>query len=420
MGSRLNVALLVGPFPKLSKSYIINQITGLKDRGHAVTIISNQDPDESHLHRAVREYDLRDKTVYIPEIPPGPISASAKLLPDMARKAWKKPTLLRGLVSKGPEDDWYEAGKLAYWMLPFFDAEFDIIHCHFGKYGRIAAELKELGIPGTLITTFHGYGIEEGIKKGGEIYEDLFQEAALLLGNSQYTCRQLLGMGAPPSKVKFHPMGINIDQFNCSPPKYSPDRTFTILTVSRLSREKGIDVALSAIATLRENYPDLDFEYRIVGMGDRLDDLKRQAISEGILDLVTFCGSKPRSGVVEELEAADVFILSSRSEGLGVVLLEAQASCLPIVATDVGGIPDAVDRERSAILVPPDDPRSLARALEQVVSQPDRGEGMGRQGRAYVLENFDICSLNDQLVDRYMDALESDGDFQTRSVEQKW
>jgi colanic acid/amylovoran biosynthesis glycosyltransferase len=97
------------------------------------------------------------------------------------------------------------------------------------------------------------------------------------------------------------------------------------------------------------------------------------------------------------MRQADVFLLTSVYEWLGVVLLEAQAIGLPIVATNVGGIPEAVSAGESAILVPPSNPRAAAEALAECLRHPEKREKMGLAGRKHVEEHFDIEVLNERL-----------------------
>jgi colanic acid/amylovoran biosynthesis glycosyltransferase len=324
-----------------------------------------------------------------------------KIAPLLLRIAAHDPTLFGNLLARSHELGLVETGRLAYWLLPFLGREFDIIHCHFGPNGVIGAKLKRLGVPGKLVTTFHGHGIWERAETGA-MYAGLFDTAAHLLGNSRHTVEKLREFGAPPERVTLHPPSIDPTRFECRPRERSlSDGPVRLLTVARLADEKGLDHAISAVAAVVENRPDLDIEYRIVGHGPLEDELKQHAAAEQIESVVQFPGSMSTDGVVRELAAADLFVLPSLNEGLGMVLLEAQASCLPIVASSVGGIPFAVNSGESALLFPPGEVQSLADALLSLLENPSRWTEMGRNGRQYVEEKFHIDARNDELVALY-------------------
>jgi len=399
----MRIAAIVGPFPKLSKTYIINEITGLIDRGHDVTIVSNTDPEEPRIHDSVTEYSLREKTFYYQDHAPGNIALKAvKAVPTLFEYFHTDREFTMNLLRQIPREGPIETGRLTYWSRPFLDQDFDIIHCHFGPNGVIGAKLKRMDVSGKLVTKFHGYGVDTIDDSSSDIYTELFQTADHLLGNSLYTCDRMVQFGADESKVSLHPVGININRFRCQPPSPDPtDETVTILTVARLSEEKGFKYIILAFKRLLDRSPEYSIEYRIVGHGPAESELKRQVERAGIEDVVTFCGSMTRDGVAEELVRADLFVLPSLNEGFGVVLLEAQSSCLPVIASSVGGIPEAVDPGESATLVPPGDSEALTDALESLLEHPERWEEMGRHGRQYVEQNYHIDRLNNDLVDLY-------------------
>jgi glycosyltransferase involved in cell wall biosynthesis len=128
--------------------------------------------------------------------------------------------------------------------------------------------------------------------------------------------------------------------------------------VGRLSREKGADVMLDAFALC-----DASWRLSMVGDGRERESLLKQAASLGITDRVTWHGLVPRAGAV--LTAFDAFVLSSRTEGTPIALLEAMHAGIPIVATSVGGVPDVLT-EAEGILVPSEQPISIAHALAEI------------------------------------------------------
>jgi glycosyltransferase involved in cell wall biosynthesis len=144
-----------------------------------------------------------------------------------------------------------------------------------------------------------------------------------------------------------------------------PGRTYRLVTVARLSGEKGIDDLLRATALLREQ--DLAVQLEIVGDGPLRAELESLASHLGISDRVRFAGFVPHGPqLISALDESDLFVLPSRSEGLPHSVVEAMARALPVVATAVGGLP-AFLRDGSGILVPIGDPEALAASLLEVL-----------------------------------------------------
>jgi glycosyltransferase involved in cell wall biosynthesis len=203
---------------------------------------------------------------------------------------------------------------------------------------------------------------------------------------SCYIARELTQvLGWPSSKIRVVYPGVDVREFEC---RDQPQRTArssngstkTVLAVARLDPMKGL-------ATLIDAAKDMPYaQIRIAGEGPdrpRLEDLARVL---GVEARVTFLGH--RSDVPQLLAAADVFALPSLNEGLGLAALEAMAASRPVVASSVGGIPEVVVQGETGILVPPNDPRALAQALNDVLADARLAERMGAAGRRRVQAEF--------------------------------
>lgn len=156
-------------------------------------------------------------------------------------------------------------------------------------------------------------------------------------------------------------------------------RALELLTVARLFPVKGLDVYLRALAQLH----DLPIRARIVGSGsaEYRQYLQALAAALGLSDRVAFTGAIEPEQVAAAYAAADVFVLPSRHEPFGIVLIEAMAAGLPVVATQVDGIPYVVEAGRSALLVPPGDVDSLAIAIRTLVQSADQRQTLAAAGR---------------------------------------
>jgi glycosyltransferase involved in cell wall biosynthesis len=151
-------------------------------------------------------------------------------------------------------------------------------------------------------------------------------------------------------------------------------------SVGRLSPEKGYDVLLNALAEAD------GFHLALVGSGPLRTELEELAASLGVSDRVTFTGWVKDSRAW--IEAYDVFVLPSRSEGLPLTIIEAMLAERPVVATDVGGVPELLETGRTGVIVPSEDAPALATAITGLVTDPAGRERIGREARAAALEHF--------------------------------
>jgi L-malate glycosyltransferase len=178
-----------------------------------------------------------------------------------------------------------------------------------------------------------------------------------------------------------------------------------ILTVARLSREKGLESLLEAATSLAARRPEARFLW--VGDGELRDDLELRVRQHELADRILIL--RDRRDVPELLGASDLFVLPSLSEGMPNAVLEAMAAGLPVVATSVGGTPEAVIEGETGWLVPPGDPAALARAIGAALDDPDARARLGEAGRRRVQESFSLASYVGGFEDLYEELLESHG-----------
>jgi glycosyltransferase involved in cell wall biosynthesis len=161
-----------------------------------------------------------------------------------------------------------------------------------------------------------------------------------------------------------------------------------LLSVGRLEREKGHSVLLDAVASLSADGADLEVE--LVGDGSLRKALSARAARLGLADRVRFTGSVGQEEIGERYKDADIFCLPSLGEGVPVVLMEAMASRLPVVAPRIMGIPELVEDGRSGILVSPGRPEALASAIAALARDPELRGWLGENGRRKVLSEYDL------------------------------
>ena len=168
-------------------------------------------------------------------------------------------------------------------------------------------------------------------------------------------------------------------------------------STGRLRWEKGFDVLLPAFAELRRAQPNAHLV--IAGDGSDKSSLEAQATQLGLGQSVHFLGF--RKDVPAILSVLDGYVLASRSEGLGTAILEALAAGLPVVATNVGGIPDSVHHERTGLLVPNENPKELAAAMHRLMEDDSLRNQLGIDARKLVLEVFTAEKLTADTVAYY-------------------
>ena len=294
-----------------------------------------------------------------------------------------------------------DAAALAELYRLFRDLRPAIVHTHNpkpGVYGRLAARAAR--VP-AVVNTVHGlYALpEDSWRKRTVVYslERLAARAsdAELVQNPE-DIDTLLGLGIPSSKVRLLGNGVDLDRFTLPDPAVraavraelgvGPD-TVVCGVVGRLVWEKGYREVFAAARRLRTTAPDVVVV--VVGPDDpeKADGVDAAAIAAAEADGVRFLGMRDD---VERLYAGmDLYVLASHREGFPRSAMEAAASGLPVVATDIRGCRQVVDHGRTGLLVPARDAVALAEAITTVATDTDLRRGMGRHARAKAEAEFD-------------------------------
>lgn len=406
----MRIAFIVTSFPTPSYTFVLNQIAGLIRRGHEVDIYADRPGDLGHVHADVERFDILER-VHAAAMPRNPALRLAKGLWVAAANCWRAPRLHASCLNVVQHGELAASLVLLYAVQPLLHArgDYDIIHCHFGPNGLKGLFFREHGLlRGKLVTSFHGYDVNTYPRRRGKsVYADLFAKGDAFTANSRFTMRRCTELGCPEDKLLLLPMGVDTARF---PPRGRQERSGRrVLTVGRLVEVKGVEYALRAFAAIAPRYPDVSFH--IVGDGPLRAGLARLARESGVADRVRFLGARTFEEVLTEYAHADVFVLAAvrggdgAEEAQGVVLLEAQAAGLPVVATRVGGIPESVSEDESAFLVPERDPAALAEQISALLDDPARCAEMGRAGRRFVEEKFEQAKLDDRLVRVYEEVL---------------
>ena len=222
-------------------------------------------------------------------------------------------------------------------------------------------------------------------------------DADLVVCISDYTRSQLMRLTEPSKWDDFHIVhcGIDPSEFRAGP-RRADDHTLSILYVGRLVVDKGVPVLIEAVDLLRQQ--GIAAELTVIGDGPLEEMIRRDLTRRGLNEHVHLVGPVPSDEVIEYYQRADVFCLPSFAEGIPVVLMEAMACELPIVATEITGVPELVEDGVSGYLVTPGRPDLIADRLARFTS-PALRRRFGAAGRAKVEESFDITKIGSQLTD---------------------
>ncbi|MFH2052577.1 MAG: glycosyltransferase [bacterium] len=288
-----------------------------------------------------------------------------------------------------------------------------VVHTHMfsaAMLGRLAGLAGNVSL---LVTTEHG---KEPWKRRRHILVDRFLGARTFrqIAVSEDVRRiRMERDGAPEARLVLIPNSVSIpDRVRDSGIRTRIRAEFglneeavVIGSVGRVVDAKAYPVLVEAMALLRDRFPGLFWLQ--VGDGPEREDLVRAIKVRGLSDRIITAGN--RRDVNDILHALDVWVMSSRREGLPVALLEAMAAELPIVATDVGGIPDAVTNGSSARLVPAEDPAALAGAIAEVIEHPELAQRLAAKARADVEARYGNREVALRIEAIYREGLASRG-----------
>lgn len=222
------------------------------------------------------------------------------------------------------------------------------------------------------------------------VWKNIHVSPTVAVGISNALTKRAEKLGA--KRTKTIPNGVDFSHLAKVP--RGEKISHRVVTVARLSPEKGLPFLIEAIKIARHSVEDA--ELAIVGGGALEADLKAYVEKLSLQDVVRFLGARPNAQALAEVAKSAVFVLPSLGEGLGIVLLEAQALGVPVIGTDVGGIPDLVEHEKTGLLVPPSDAKAIAEAIIRVLTEPGLGDRLAA-GAKERLAKFDW----DKIAERY-------------------
>ncbi len=361
----LKILFVVTSFPPQSGTAVLNQITGLLDRGHDVYIYAKKRGQLELSHPDMAKYNLLKRSYF-----------------HSIRKNKKK-------------------NKLG--NLPPDLATFDIIYCQFGYRGTEFLKIKEERLlKAKLVTCFRGADLSKHVKINPKKYDLLLKKGDLFLPVCDAFKKRLILLGGDPKKIMVHPSAIDCKKFSFKPRTLGEGKTIKIVTICRLVEKKGLPYAIHAVERLiRKN---LNIKYDIVGFGAMEQELEELIRELGMQDHVRLVGRASENEVAAILDNAHIFLLPSITanngdeEGIPNSLKEAMARGMPVISTYHSGIPELVDNDVSGFLVSQRNSAMLAKKIEHLINNSSMWYKMGLAGHTKIKNNYDKEKINDRLV----------------------
>jgi len=279
----------------------------------------------------------------------------------------------------------------------------DIVHVHFASSNGLLGSLSNFH---PLIVSVWGSDVFD-FPEISPFHRALIRfnlsRADRVLSTSLMMARQTNRFTNKPVEVT--PFGVDIDQFSPTPRPVHPG--IVVGTVKRLEPKYGIDYLLRAFKILSERNPQLTLSLLIVGQGSQREELEALALRLRIREKVTFVGRVPYHDIARYHKMIDVFVFpsTSDSESFGVAAVEASACGNPVVASNIGGLPEVVEHGVTGFIVPPREPVKTADAIENLILDSGLRSRMGSAGRRRVENLFNWNDNVSQMIRIYNSTL---------------
>lgn len=381
----LRIGYLIPEFPGQTHIWMWREMLWTERWAEHMHIFSTQNPSDRDRARHAFAEESREKTTFLWPLP----STEAVRWAATERRAG----LLRAikLCFTLPIDRRPAFAHLAK-LLPSAcflakcatDQRLTHLHSHSCANCAVLAMMAKriIGIPFSLT-------LNANVDWWGGAMSEKFQDADFTLAITEWLLAQLRKdyPELAPDQALLGRIGVDTDAW---PPKeYIAERRspFHVVTVGRLHFSKGHDILISAVQKLIEEQCDVTL--CLVGDGPQRAELEAQVNAAGLNERIRFVGSLAEDGVKEQLRRADAFALASHAEPLGVVYMEAMAAGVPTIGTAAGGVGEIITNGTDGLLVEPKNVDALARAIRQLIDDPELARSLAINGRRTIVERFD-------------------------------
>ncbi len=377
-------------YPRLSETFIVNEMRELQQQGINVSIVAKYASNEEIVHEKAQALDI--PIYYLPSVSSiSHTSWEIRHLKNLSgTPSLLKRDTLRGQLSKKDYKALVEAAMIA----PFIkNMGIDLIHAHFATWATTAASFVSdiTGIPYSF--TAHAKDIyHERVDK--TVLTEKIAKARFVITVSDFNKRYLEGLlcseGRSGQIIRLY-NGIDLEQFRPLDIKKEPN---LLLGVGRLTPKKGFKYLIEACKILRER--GRDFHCVIIGKGDERATLEKLVEQYSLEQKISLPGAKTQAEVMRIIQKATALVLpcivssDGDRDGLPTVLLEAMALGVPVISTDVTGIPEIIAHERTGLLVEEKNSKALADAIETLLDSEPLCKKLSRAALVKVREEFNV------------------------------
>jgi len=313
--NKLKVAFVVGEFPKLSETFIINQIADLLDRDLHVEVFAYVlGESNSYISSRFHTYGMSKLTQ---SLQPSVIFRFASLpqtIGNFFRLVKNPASTLRML-----KYCWkVRSFRAIFKITPFIGKHFDLIHCHFGEIANRFLLIQEaLQIKTPLITTFYGYDVSKVFKEcSRNVYDDLMRKCSLFFVMSADMKRRVVARGFPDEQVKVLPVSIDVESYPFSERILHPETPIEFVSVGRFVEKKGLDDVIRAIAIVKQRTTK-PFRCSIIGSGPLEQNLRELASSLTVTDKIDFKGYMKVEDIIQLFPAMHIMVQPSKTASDG-------------------------------------------------------------------------------------------------------
>ena len=399
-------AIVVKGYPRLSETFIAQEILGLQQRGQRQLIVSLRHPTDSQVHAINRR--ITAAVLYLPEYlhdEPGRVFRAWRWAQAQLGYAKARAAFLSDLKQDRSRNRLRRFGQ-ALVLARELPGDVDRLHCHYlhtpASVTRYAAMIR--GLPWSFAA------------HAKDIWTSEAWDLKVKLASAQWgvTCtavnaRHLADLASDPDRVELVYHGLDFARF----PKLvsrpardgrDPADPVRLLSVGRVVAKKGFDLLLAALADLP---PEIHWRLVHIGGGELLDRLKKQADLAGLGDRIDWRGAQDQAAVITAYLESDLFVLPARiapngdRDGLPNVLMEAQATGLACLSTRISAIPELITDGETGRLIDPDDIPALTAALKVLIEDPADRQRLGSAGAVHVRRDFAFTPGLDRLSEKF-------------------
>ena len=414
----MRVAYIMSRFPKITETFILYEILAVEEQGLQVSIFPLLKPRPTGVHP--EGASLLKKILELVSKPQGEIIMHTEAIPLVERAHYApffsikilaaqlyyllhKPAAYLGTFWRLVRENWgspnFLLGSLAFFPKTVYFARLmqaegiQHVHAHFANHPAASAYVvhRLTGLP----YSFTAHGADLQVDQ--HMLCEKISRASAVVTISSYNKAFISEKCGPSLADKVQVIYCGVDTRVFSPPQLERQpagQGLNILLIGTLYEVKGHTYLIEACRLLQEQ--GLPFTCHLVGYGPLHQVLLDQVTNSGLKEVVHFHGQLPRQEIARRLQAADVLVVPSiptregRREGIPVVLMEAMASGVPVIASRISGIPELVEDGVSGLLVEPRQPEALAAALRSLYEDPQCWQRLSEGGRDRVLSGFDL------------------------------